>query len=153
MHRVEFRPYEAEHGLEILKTLVELHNNTKEEMESAAHINKENSQVSQTLFIDDEPIVSLGIFIRYKLVGDIWMAVSNKASRTPKLVVKTIRKYLNKIMEKNELKRLQTPILSDFTTGLKFASALGWKCETPDGMKYYGFHGETYKLFSLIKED
>lgn len=151
--KIEILPYKAEHGFEMIKTLVESHNNSKEEMEQAALNNEEDSQVAYTLFIDDEPIVAGGMFIRHKGVGDVWLSVSKMAAKTPKLVIKTIKKYIAMVMREKELKRLQTPILSDFTIGLRFASALGFKCETPNGMKQYGYRGETYKLFSLVKED
>ena len=153
MNKVEVKPYEVKHGLEIINTLVEFHNNTREEIENAVYSNKENSQVAYTLFVDDKPVVSFGVFIRQKGVGDVWMSVSKLASKTPKLVIKTVKEYIEKVMREKELKRLQTPVLNDFTTGLRFVSTLGFKCETPDGMKYYGYRGETYKLFSLIKED
>lgn len=150
---IKVLPYEAEHGLEIIKNIVELHNNTKDEMIEAAYSNKENSQASYTLFLDDEPIVAGGVQISHKGVGNVWLTISKKAVKSPKLVVKTIKKHIRELMEELKLNRLQTPILCDFSTGLRFASALGFKCETPDGMKYYGYRGETYKLFSLIRED
>ena len=150
--KIEILPYKAEHGLEIMTGLVELHNNSQEEMEQAAVSNEENSAAAYTLFIDGEPVAAGGMFLRHKGVGDVWLSVSTKATKTPKLVIKTIKEYIEKVMQAAELKRLQTPILADFTTGLRFASALGFQCETPDGMKYYGYRGETYKLFSLIKE-
>jgi len=151
--KVEILPYKAEHGIEIMKSLVELHNNSKEEMEEAAKENEYGSKIAYTLFIDDEPIVAGGMFIRHKGVADVWMSVSKKASDTPKLVIKTIKAYIEKVMREEGLKRLQTPILSTFTTGLRFASTLGFKIETPDGMKFYGYRGETYDLYSLIKGD
>jgi len=151
--KIEILPYKEAHGLEIIKNIVELHNNTREEMDAAAKGNEENSQVAYTLFIDDEPIVAGGMFIRHKGVGDVWMSVSKKAIKTPKLIVKTVKKYIAKVMKEEGLQRLQTPVLADFATGLRFISALGFKCETPDGMKCYGYRGETYSLYSLVKED
>lgn len=151
--KIEILPYKAEHGLAIMTGLIELHNNSKEEMEQAALSNEHDSSEAYTLFIDDEPIAAGGMFLRHKGVGDVWLAVSKKAAKTPKLVVKTVKEHIEKVMRAAELKRLQTPILSDFALGLRFASALGFKNETPGGMKYYGFKGETYNLFSLIKED
>jgi len=152
-HKIEIKPYEASHGIKIMQSLVELHNNTLKEMEAAAYSNQENSQVAYTLLIDDEPLFAGGVFIRHQGVADVWLSVSSKASIKPKLVIKTIKKYIKKIMEEEGIKRLQTPILMDFAKGLRFADVLGFQCETPSGMKYYGYRGETYFLYSLVKED
>lgn len=150
---VKVEPYKTEHGIEIMKTLFEPHENLEKEMEESAELNYSFSKEAYTLFVDDIPIVSGGIFIVHDGVGEAWMFFARKASEFPILVMSKIKKYIKEIMERNSLVRLQAAVLSNFKSGNRIAEVLGFINETPNGMKNYRKNRTSYNLYALTKEE
>jgi hypothetical protein len=146
---IEILPYKAEHGIEVMKSLLEPHEGLSECMKEAAHYNMQFSKEAYTLFVDEVPLASGGIFLLREGVAESWLFVSEKARDYPVVAVLEIKKHIKEVVEKYNLKRLQATILKSFTSGNRIAKMLGFICETPDGMKNYGHNGDTYMLYSL----
>lgn len=62
-----------------------------------------------------------------------------------------VTKAIMKFLKDFDVPRLETPVRADFPEGHRWAKMLGFKCETPNGMKNYDDEGNTYKLYARVK--
>jgi hypothetical protein len=152
MNKIEVLPYKAEHGIEIMKSLFEPREDLPEQMHESAYYNGQHSKEAYTLFVNDKPMVSGGIFLIHEGVAEGWLFVSEKARDYPVVTILKLRKYMKELVKKYKLKRLQATILKGFKSGNRLVDILGFMCETPDGMKNFGHNGDTYMLYSLTGE-
>ena len=101
-----------------------------------------------TLFIDNKPIVAGGIIVIWKGVAEGWVMANQNIYDVKLLACKEIKKRTDILCEKNKIKRLQTSVKANFTTGVRFASWLGLKKEGL--MKNYGPDGSDYLRMAKI---
>jgi hypothetical protein len=150
--KVEIKPYAADHGIEIMQTVMEPNSVLPEQMQEAAYYNGQHSEEAYTLFIDDKPMLSGGFFLIHEGFAEGWILVSEEAREFPIKAVLTLRRYMKDLVKKYNLIRLQAKILKGFVSGNRLATILGFTLETPEGMQNYGHNGETYMLYSLARD-
>ena len=101
-----------------------------------------------TLFVKDKPIVAGGIFILWKGVAEGWVLANRNIYDVKFLAAKEIKIRTDLLCKKNKIKRLQTSVKAEFTTGVRFANWLGLKTEGL--MKKYGPDGSDYLRMAKI---
>ena len=55
------------------------------------------------------------------------------------------------MLETTDHRRIESVVLTDFPAGHRFMNMLGFKLETPEGMKNFGPNGENYSLYARLK--
>ena len=101
-----------------------------------------------TLFVKDKPIVAGGIFILWQGVAEGWVLANQNIYDVKFLAAKEIKIRTDLLCKKNKIKRLQTSVKAEFTTGVRFANWLGLKTEGL--MKKYGPDGSDYLRMAKI---
>ena len=66
------------------------------------------------------------------------------------IAIHTIRDKLEELLKDNNIRRAQAAIRTDFAEAIKMVEFLGFKNETPDGMKYYFPDKSNGYLYSRI---
>lgn len=78
----------------------------------------------------------------------VWLILSNHANRHLFYITKEISDFL----KSSCYNRIETPVLRSFKQGHRWLKMLGFVNETQClGMRNYGYHQETYDLYSLCK--
>ena len=96
-----------------------------------------------TMFVDDNPVFSIGIVLLWDGVAEGWVLASQNIFEMKFLAAKTMKQLTDDMCKKNKIKRLQTSVKADFKLGIRFATWLGLeieglkKCYGPDGSDYY----------------
>jgi hypothetical protein len=62
-----------------------------------------------------------------------------------------ITRFVRAKMTERPETRIEATVLTGFARGERWATMLGFTCETPDGMKNYGPDGATYSLYSWCR--
>ena len=101
-----------------------------------------------TLFVNNKPIVAGGIFILWQGVAEGWVLANQNIYDVKFLSAKEIKIRTDLLCKKNKIKRLQTSVKAEFTTGVRFANWLGLKTEGL--MKKYGPDGSDYLRMAKI---
>ena len=100
------------------------------------------------LFVNNKPIVAGGIFILWQGVAEGWVLANQNIYDVKFLAAKEIKIRTDLLCKKNKIKRLQTSVKAEFTTGVRFANWLGLKTEGL--MKKYGPDGSDYLRMAKI---
>ena len=101
-----------------------------------------------TLFANQKPVVAGGIYILWKGVAEGWVLANQNIFEIKLLACKEIKRRTDELCKKNKVKRLQTTVIYDFKTGIRFASWLGLE---PEGiMRNYGPDGSDYYRMAKI---
>ena len=75
-------------------------------------------------------IGSAGVVRKCAGVGEAWAVTSEAIHRYPLATVKAVRWWLERILEVEDLHRLEVSCLADFEPGLKFIESIGFPRET-----------------------
>lgn len=78
-----------------------------------------------------------------------WIAWALMTEESGKYML-PITRIIKSMMESVDYKRIETPVKRDFLLGHKWMSLLGFKNETPDGMKNYE-DGMDFDLYARCK--
>lgn len=89
-----------------------------------------------------------GVFILWPGVGEAWSAVSDLVERYPLFYTKTVRTYLDQIIQDYRLHRLQAQVVAYHTRSLLWVKLLGFKLEAV--LKQYGPNREDHYLFARL---
>lgn len=79
---------------------------------------------------------------------EAWTLMSPETKDYMIPITKGIKNFLDEVKPP----RIQTHVRADFEAGHRWAKMLGFKNETPDGMKNWGDDGYDYCLYSRINE-
>ena len=96
-----------------------------------------------TLLLNNQPIVSGGIFPLWHGVAEGWVISSKRIFDVKVKAARLIKQRTDILCAANKIWRLQTTVKSNFKTGLRFAEFLGFKNEGlmrgygPDKTDYY----------------
>lgn len=93
-----------------------------------------------------------GVVPFWKGVGEAWLITSDLTEKFKIFFAKTVHNKLEEIIKLMDFKRVQALIDSEHLIGQRFIERLGFKNETPEGMKKY-IGGRTFYRYSLVKED
>ena len=101
-----------------------------------------------TLFVNKKPVVAGGIVILWEGVAEGWVMANQNIYDIKFLACREIKVRTDLLCKRNRVKRLQTTVKYDFSTGIRFATWLGLK---PEGiMRHYGPDGSDYYRMAKI---
>lgn len=63
----------------------------------------------------------------------------------------TITRFVRKTVQGHPSRRIESTVAHEFEDGHKWLKALGFTCETPNGMQFYDVQGRTVSQYARIK--
>ena len=149
MKKIEIIPFEPEHVL--------LLGDRAEETQMRQHNDfmkwaKENHTpgTSYSGFYEGKLLGCAGVRIMWKGVGEAWLMFDPEVFAFKKEAYFYVGEYLKKIMDDNELVRVQGHVDSDFFLAIKYIENLGFKIEGK--MRKFGPTGKDHYLYALVRE-
>jgi hypothetical protein len=103
----------------------------------------------QTVIADGKIIGCGGVFKTAPHIGRVWSFLSVHSG--PHMMFLT-RKTIERLRRDDMPPRLEAIVRSDYGAGRRWVEVMGFKNETPEGMAAYGFNGETYSQYSLVRK-
>jgi hypothetical protein len=101
-------------------------------------------------FVNNECVGVGGIEPQWNGVGEAWLMLSNRVALYPVKAYLVIRDGLQKLIEENELVRIQSWVRADFHKAHVLMKHLGFK---PEGLaKKYNPDGTDSILYSIVRE-
>lgn len=91
-------------------------------------------------------IVAGGIFEIWPGMGEAWLIPSDKIKNYKLKMIKTLRQHMDKIIQEDNLVRLQASVREDFETAHRFIEFMGFKREGL--MTNYGPDGANHFLYA-----
>lgn len=91
----------------------------------------------------------IGVFPMTATIGRGWAIMGKNSGRSLLAATREIKSFLSK----TDYDRIETPVHEAFVNGHRWCQLLGFTNETPYGMKYYGFEGETYDLYAAYPRE
>ena len=104
---------------------------------------------SKTLIIDDEIIAVGGVVVFWPGVGEAWLQLTKHAEKHKIALVRCVRLIMALAFKELNLHRMEAT--ATFDEARKFNESMGFKCETPDGMRKYTQNGKTAYLYSIVR--
>lgn len=103
-----------------------------------------NNGMSYTALVDGKVICCAGFLKTGTSKLEAWALLSKDSGIHMLGILRAMLRELKNL----EYKRIQTNVRCDFKQGIKFIEALGFKNETPNGMKDFGDDGHDYYLYA-----
>ena len=107
-----------------------------------------NTVYSSTATKDGKVIFCTGGTPLWKGVLEIWMSVVDRSNPTG--IVLAARKIMIDTIAKHRLTRIQAVVRADNPQARRFMGLLGFKCETPDGLRKFNEDGTDSYMYSLV---
>lgn len=101
--------------------------------------------ISYTAIADGKVIGIAGVLNAGKGRFLAWALLTKESGKYMIPITREARKFLDSF----DAKRIETPVKHDFEIGHKWMKLLGFKNETPDGMKNYD-NGVTFDLYARV---
>lgn len=100
--------------------------------------------------VEDEngPLCAFGGTQLWPGVGEVWFNLIRKERVFT--IIRIAKKYLRDQARKHGIRRLHATVNAEFKVGRRFVEAMGFVCETPEGMKQYNPDGSTAFMYSRI---
>lgn len=105
------------------------------------------SSDSWTGIVNGKPIIISGVINVSRSRYVAWALLSKDSGKHMLAATREVKKYLD---QKN-FDRVEILVDNEFNLGHRWAAMLGFQNETPHGMINYGDGGETYCLYSRVK--
>jgi len=102
----------------------------------------------QSIVSDGKVIACGGVFMLTPHIGRVWAFLSNDTGPHMRFIT---RATLERLHRDDMPPRLEAIVRHDYTAGRRWVEIMGFKNETPEGMAAYGFDGETYSQYSLVR--
>lgn len=106
----------------------------------------------RTIMYKDKILGVFGCFELWPGVFEMWAFPSSHVEDHPVVYLRTIKRHIRIMENLYHPRRLQTASLADKQHD-DWMTFLGFKCETPDGMKNHSVLGETFHMWSKIYGD
>ena len=116
----------------------------QDSFESAEYRELLEQCIASSYIVDGETVAACGIYQAGEHRWIAWGLLSEESGKHMLAITRALKAFFNE----NSYPRIETPVLHDFELGHKWMKMLGFKNETPDGMKSYGDNGETYDLYA-----
>jgi hypothetical protein len=146
--KVKVIPYEIGHGVYIIRM-----NGNKQikdvNQDELVEIWKTGGP-AYTLLIDGEIIASSGVVRQGWNRGEAWTLTGPLFYKYPKICIKAVKEYLQKIIEDEGLKRVQSLINVKHEWGDRWMKHLGFEKEGV--LRKYGPEGDDYAIYSRISQ-
>ena len=104
--------------------------------------------LSYTLLFNNNPVIAGGIIPIWSGVCEGWVMSSSRVFDHKIKAASAIKKRLDYLCINNNIRRLQTCVKEEFTTGVRFAEWLG--LEKEGLMRKYGLDGTNYWRMAKI---
>ena len=142
---MEVRPFLKEHGYVVFS---EINNQLIGHQTDLSFI--DNLEVGDcfTAVMDNRPIICGGVIEMWKGCYDGWVITTHHANKYPFQIAKLIKKYVDDLIIKHDMHRLQTAVLKGYTQGYRFAEFLGMKQEGI--MEKYDYMQQDYIRYARI---
>lgn len=147
--KAEVVQYEVIHAMEILDRNREIMLSKIDGWERIIQ-DWRTSGPAYTLLLDGVPVACAGVIFMGWSRGEAWTLLSPEIKNHPRLIFSQVKKNLEKIIAENGLRRVQAIVLEGHEEGKVFLEHLGFKIETPHGMKGFGPNGETFYMFGRV---
>ena len=141
-------PYEGKHGRYILSNQMNHPLMDEDAKFDGDAMNLEQRGLAYTCMINNEPVAAAGMKMIWSGVAEGWVIATNKIWDHPLLVAKAIKKNFARLAKENNIKRVQTAVRANYTTGLRFAKWLGLQEEGL--MKKFGFDGSDQYMYARL---
>ena len=105
--------------------------------------------MAYSMIDDGHLIASSGIYEIWDGVGEAWLLPSTRLLEKPRKAVKAVRSFLHEISERENFRRVQATVHSDFTRGKRFLEWLGF--ENEGTLRNYGPDGADHIIYARIK--
>ncbi len=106
--------------------------------------------IALTVIYDNVILCALGVVEFYKGVCEIWMLPCNSVLQHKLRFAKITKNLFDQLWETGYYNRIQVSALADDLHN-KYFSWLGFKLETPNGMKNFTIKKCTYNMWSRTK--
>jgi RimJ/RimL family protein N-acetyltransferase len=101
-----------------------------------------------TLIMDDQVVGCAGVVLLEWGRGEAWTLLSSLFYRYKLTAIRFIKKYLQRIAEDEELKRVQAQVRCDFEAGKRFIEFLGFEREGV--LRRFGPNSEDIVMYSKL---
>ena len=145
---ITLRPYKPSDGIQMLSYLPAEYSDSPDVEEWCEEGNEEGKAF--TICRGVEIIACVGIKTVIEGVGLAW-ALYPPNIGDYHIDPRIVRDRLNEMMVKHNYRRVQCTVRADFPAGESYLRWLGFKCETPDGMKKYEPDGTDSILFAIVR--
>lgn len=100
-----------------------------------------------TLIIDGEIVGCAGVILLDWRRGEAWSLLSTLLYKYKKITFRAIKNGLDKIVKEKKLRRVHSLVNPESELNKEFMKHLGFKNETPNGLKSFGPNGETLLMY------
>jgi len=97
---------------------------------------------------EGEKLCAFGASLMWSGVYEVWFNLIKKKRLLRQAL--TVKSYLKNEWKKYKVHRVFAMVRCDFEIGRRFVEALGFHCETPDGMKQYNPDKSDAYLYARI---
>jgi len=107
------------------------------------------SDLSGTVLIDGEICGMMGIVKLWNGVGEVWLKPGTRARKHKFTFIRTVRKYLNILMDVRKIHRLEAKCITLNEKHNKFLKVIGFKKESV--IPQYGPNKQDFTLYSILR--
>jgi hypothetical protein len=93
-------------------------------------------------------LCAFGAAFLWDSVCEVWFSLIRKEKTIS--MIRTMRRYIDLVREKYNVRRFHATIKCNSAVSKKLVETLGFKCETPEGMKFYNPDGSDAYMYSRI---
>lgn len=108
-----------------------------------------NSEASGSLMCDGRLIAIMGYVTLWPGLVEVYVLPSKHLPQYGMAFARFAKRYIKIIKRLERIKRMQTHSLNDDLHN-RWMSFLGFKNETPEGMRSYSVNGDMYNLWSMV---
>jgi len=109
---------------------------------------REGSGLCYSGYVDGKLVGCGGVDLYWNGVGEIWMVLSKDAKEVPLHTMKGVRAIFDKVLQENDLWRIQAAARCDFPEACRIVEMLGLTKDCT--MKKYGPDESDYFLYSMV---
>ena len=104
---------------------------------------------AHSIIQDGHLVLSAGVWQLWPGVGEAWLLPSARLLARPRGPVRTVRRFLDEIAEREGYTRVQATTHADFERGERFLKWLGFEREGV--LRKFGPDGSDHKIYSRVK--
>lgn|SRR5574343_158828 len=108
----------------------------------------EQAGPAHTMMRGDQVLCCAGVIEQWEGRAIAWSIMAPKVGNDYIRIHRAVSRFLDII----GYRRIEMTVAANFKAGRRWAEMLGFKCETPQGMKSYGPDGGDHYLYARIKK-
>tara|TARA_Y100001973_G_C5077126_1_gene270591 strand:- start:39 stop:470 length:432 start_codon:yes stop_codon:yes gene_type:complete len=142
---MEVRPFLKEHGYVVFN---QINNSLIGNQTDLSFIDDLENGDCFTAVKNNEPLICGGVIKLWQGCYEGWVIATNKVDDYPVETARLIKSYVDDLIIKNKMHRLQTAVLVGYKQGYRFAEFLGMKNEGL--MKKYDYMQQDYMRYARV---